>query len=178
MIHANRFREFEERCVSGVYLADVWIAWHATYVRNQLSCYVNTVSNLMDMCKFLWAGAALIGIYLTVPFMNMLLSHKVTPRKLLKFFQILPKLHKDLLDYPNKLTTLTSCGLPILYPYYLNPLKKETSPYEIAVSLRLKEFVDNSDSNSMEKYLQQMCNKIATILKRKRVDQCGFDDNP
>ena len=99
MIHANRFGEFEERCAGGVYLADVWLAWLSTFpdVRNQLSCYLNTVANLIDMCKFLWAGAALIGIHLTVPFMSMLLFHRVTPRELLV---ILPKLHKDLIEYP------------------------------------------------------------------------------
>ena len=34
--------------------------------------------NLMSICKFLWAGAALIGIHLTSPFTSMLLEHKMS----------------------------------------------------------------------------------------------------
>ena len=66
MLHANRFGEFEERCAGGVYLADVWEEWLTTFadVRNQLACFLRSVSNLMAICKFLWAGAALIGIHL------------------------------------------------------------------------------------------------------------------
>ena len=85
MIHANRFGEFKERCAGGLYLADVWMEWLTlnTEVRNQLSCYLREVMCIMDQCKVLWAGSALIGLHLTAPFMSMLLDHKVTPRMLL-----------------------------------------------------------------------------------------------
>ena len=91
MINENRLGEFEERCAGGVYLADVWMAW--LDVRNQLACFLHTVSNLMEMCRFLWAGSTLVGIHVTVPFMSMLLDHKVTPRQLLT---VLPRLYNDL----------------------------------------------------------------------------------
>ena len=55
-------------------------------VRNQLSCYVREVVGLMNQCKFLWTGAALIGIHVTYLYMSMLLEHKVTPRNLLDIF--------------------------------------------------------------------------------------------
>ena len=99
MLHVNRFGEFEEGCAGGVYLADVWVEWLDTFadVRNQLSCYLRAVCNLIDMSKFLWAGAALIGIHITVPFMSMLLNHRVTPRQLLA---ILPQMYLDLCRYP------------------------------------------------------------------------------
>ena len=79
MLHGNRFDQFEQRCAGGLYLADFWMAWLRTYagVRNQLACYRRRVSSLIDMCKFLWAGAALVG---TTPFLSMLLEHKVTSR--------------------------------------------------------------------------------------------------
>ena len=62
MIHANRFGEFEERCAGGVYLCDVWYNWLVSvpHIQNQLSCYLQSISGLLDTCKFLWAGAALI----------------------------------------------------------------------------------------------------------------------
>ena len=83
ILHGNCFGEFEEQCAGGLYLADCWMTWLPAYagVRNQLACYLRSVSGLIDMCKFLWAGAALVGIHVT--FLNMLLEHKVTPRKLL-----------------------------------------------------------------------------------------------
>ena len=78
----------------------------------------------MELCKFLWAGAALVGIHITVPFMSMLLDHKVTPRKLL---QVLPNLYKDLCSYPRKLTNIEDRGLPSLEPYFLHPQERNIS---------------------------------------------------
>lgn len=99
MIHANRFGEFEERCCGGVYLADLWSEWLETYtsVRNQIACYLRTVIGLLDFCKFQWSAAALIGFHVTVPFLSMLMDHKVTTRKLLT---ILPNLYHNLCNYP------------------------------------------------------------------------------
>ena len=60
MIHANTLGEFEERYAGGLYLADAQLDWLDTFsdVRNQLSCYLRTVTNLLDICKFLWARAS------------------------------------------------------------------------------------------------------------------------
>ena len=82
MLHANRFGEFEERCAGALYLADTWLEWLDTFVdvRNQLACYLREVMQLTDQCKFLWCGAALVGLHVTIPFMSMLLEHRVTPR--------------------------------------------------------------------------------------------------
>ena len=176
MIHANRFGEFEERCAGGLYLAETWEAWLRTFtdVRNQLGCYLRSVLGIMQMSKFLWAGAALIGVHVTAPFMSMLLEHKVTPRKLL---EVLPKLYEDLLHYPISLAQMDSCGIPSLKDYFLHPLKKETSPYGVKVCQALKEFVENSDKDLMNKYLKSICSTLAVILKRQRGDQYGFGEN-
>ena len=113
MLHANRFGEFEERCAGAVYMADTWVEWlnSNTDARNQLTCYLREVIGIMDLCKFLWAGAALIGVQLTQPFISMLLDHKVTPRKLLV---ILPELYNNLKDYPESLCNTNSCAIPAL----------------------------------------------------------------
>ena len=65
MLHANQFGKFEERCAGGVYLAGIWEEWLRTFgdARNQLACFLRSVSNPTATCKFLWAGAALIGIH-------------------------------------------------------------------------------------------------------------------
>ena len=96
------------------------MSWLDTYpdIRNQLACYLRMVGNLMELCKFQWAGAALIGLHITVPYMSMLLDHKVTTRQLL---DILPQLYSDLTEYPLPLTQMDACAIPALQPYYLNP---------------------------------------------------------
>ena len=98
MLHANRFGEFEERCTGGVYLASIWVQWLDSFhdVRNQLACYLRSVERIMDQGVFLWAGTALIGLHVTVPFMTMLLDYKVTPCELLS---ILSSLYQDLIHY-------------------------------------------------------------------------------
>ena len=179
MLHANRFGEFEERCAGGLYLASVWIEWIQSRpsIRNQLSCYLRTIIGIMDICKFSWCGAALIGLHLTMPFMSMLLDHRVTPNQLL---EILPALHQDLLNYSTDLTCLdhTAC-LPSLKPYWLDPLDPKTSPYGVEVCKALKDYLAGScDRELMSTYLRQICTEAAAVLKRQRGDQYGFGDNP
>ena len=105
------------------------MAWIKTVcsVRNQLACFLRTVTGLMDMCCFLWAGAALIGIHITSPFMSMLLEHKVPPRRLLK---VLPKLYNELCTYPKSLISFETCGIPALAEFYGNPFKKKQAVME------------------------------------------------
>ena len=177
MLHANRFGEFEERCAGGVYLLDTWLKWLGTFtdVRNQLACYLREVETLSEQCKFLWAGAAIIGIHVTVPFMSMLLDHRVTPRQLL---EILPSLYSDLKSYPKSLRKLDDCGIPSLSPYFLNPFVRETSPYGVQVCSTLSNYVETVDEILMDTYLKQLTSTIGDALKRQRGDQYGFGDNP
>ena len=177
MLHANRFGEFEERCAGGLYLADVWVEWLKTFsdVRNQLGCFLREVEGLMEQCKFLWAGIALVGIHITVPFMSMILDHHVTPRQLLV---ILPKLYADLKSYPSTMCTTEKCGIPSMSPYFLNPHKKETSPYGTNVCQSLSVFLKSVDTNTMDIYLKTLCSTIADALKRQRGNQYGFGHDP
>lgn len=95
MLHANRFGEFEERCAGGVYMLTALTEWLSAHpeIRNNLSCYLRASEGIFEQCPFQWAGTALIGIHLTIPFMAMLLEHKVTQLQLLK---ILPQFYTDL----------------------------------------------------------------------------------
>ena len=177
MIHANRFGEFEERCAGGLYLSSCWMTWLRTFagVRNQLACFLRSVSSLMDMRKFLWAAAALVGIHVTSPFLSMLLEHKVTPRQLL---EVLPKMYKDLSTYPVSFTNLNKCGLPALQEFFANPLQKETTCYGVEVCKHLAVYIDNCDKALMDRYLKKICKELAIILKRQRGNQYGFGDDP
>ena len=177
MLHANRFGEFEERCAGGVYMADAWIDWLNvnTDTRNQLSCYLRDTLGIMDQCKFLWAGAAIIGIQLTQPFISMLLDHKVTPRNLI---DILPTLYQNLKEYPESLCKISDCGIPALKLYFFNPNVKETSIYGTDVSQGLTDYLKTCDQSLMDLYLKTLCSTLGDTLKRQRGNQYGFGDDP
>ena len=123
------------------------------------------------ICKFLWAGAALIGIHLTTPFMSILLEHKVTPLKLL---EVLPKLYSELISYEKPLTQFHECGFPSLDDFFLDPFTKETSCFGIGVCNAFKEFVEFSDKALMNLYLKKNCQELREVLKRQRDNQYGF----
>lgn len=116
------------------------MTWFDTFsnVRSQLACFPHTVSNLTEMYKFLWAGSIWIRIHVVVPFMSMLLDHKVKPRQL---FTFLPSLCNDLCSYLQSITNLGHCTLPSLEPYFLHPSERHTSPYGVSVCQNLKEYV-------------------------------------
>lgn len=81
MLDANGLGEFEERFAGGVYLLDTWLEWLETFddMKNQLMCYLLEKKQLTDQGKFFWCGAVLVGIHITIPFMSMLLYHRVNP---------------------------------------------------------------------------------------------------
>ena len=171
MIHTNRFSEFEEKCTGGIHLA-VWKGWLDTFsdVQNQLTCFLSTI----EMCKFVWAGSALVGIHVTVPFISMLLDHKVTPRQL---FTVLPSLYNDICYYPQSMTNLCCFDLPSLQPYFPHPLERHTSPYGVPVCQKLKEYIKTHDQNLMDNYLMQVSQNLGAILKRQHDDKYGFGDH-
>ena len=144
ILHGNPFGEFEERYAGGFYLADCWMTWFRTYtgVRNQLGCYLRSVSDLIDMYKFLWAGAALVGIHVTTSFLSLLLEHKVTPENLL---DVLPEWHKYLSSYPISFTNMNKCGLLALQEFFSNPFQKKTTFYGVEVCKHLADYVDSCD---------------------------------
>ena len=153
MLHTNRFGEFEERCAGALYLSDIWVEWLDTFVdvRNQLAYYLREVKQLIDQCKFLWCGAALVGVHVTIPFMSMLLDHRVTPWKLLT---ILPALYQELKSYPESFCKINSCAIPSLKIYFANPLSKETSLYGIEVSKSIQSYLEEVDHELMDLYLR------------------------
>ena len=165
MLHSNRFGEFEEQYVGGLYLADCWMTCLRIYagVRNQLACYLRSVSCLIDMCKFLWAGAALVGIHVTTSFLSILLEHKVTPRKLL---DVLLELHKYLSSHPISFTNMNKCAFPALQEFFFSLFQKEITCYGEEVCKHLSDYVDSRDKQMMDRYLKKICNELAIILKR------------
>ena len=73
---------------------------------------------------------------------------------------------------------IDECGITAMREFFLHPLKKESAPYGLEVSIALKVFIESCDKDLMDKYLKQVCNELAIILKRQRGNQYGFGDDP
>ena len=107
--------------------------------------------------------------------MSMLLDHRVAPKKLL---DVLPKLYHNLKTYPSSLAQIDVGAVPALLPFFLDPMKKESTPYGVEVCIALKTYLETCDKVLMDKYLKQICGTLAVILKRQRGNQYGFGDDP
>ena len=101
-VHLSRF---DCRCFN--FKLQDWILMSGTY------CCLLERQSLMEQCKFLWAGATLIGLHITIPFMSRLLDHRVTSHQLLS---ILQKLYDNLTSYSKTLCSTRLPGVPALEP--------------------------------------------------------------
>ena len=122
----------------------------------------------------LWLGAALFGIHVTWPYMNLLLELEATHSDLLR---ILPDMYNQLVSYPVSLAQLSEPGLPALKHAWVDPLTSPSSPYGHKVSHGLVEALSNSDTGLLDRYLKELCSKQAEVLKRQRGAAYGFDSS-
>ena len=174
-LHGARFGEFEIRLGEGVYLLpslEKWLDNHPE-VRNSITCHLRACKGLFDQCSFMWLGGALVGIHVTQPIIEMLLTHKVTQAKLC---DIWPQVFQNLLDYPLTFTDLTRCGVPALTKFWGNPKNKATSSLPLPVVEFIEEYMTSIDLKLMDLYIKQITTKMAATLKRQRGDQYGFSD--
>ena len=105
--------------------------------------------------------------------MSMLLHHKLTARQLLTVY---PSLYNDLCNYPQPITNLSRCTLPSPQPYFLHPLERQISPYDVPVCQKLKEYVEVCDQHMIDTCPNQV--NLRAILKgHRRGDQYGFGDD-
>ena len=102
-------------------------------------------SSCLNQCKFLWAGAALIGIHVTALYMSMLLEHKITPRNLLDTF---PRLYAYLNNFALSVCQIVKCDIPSLPPYFLDPSIKEATSYGTDVCSSMSLYVSQCDKNT------------------------------
>ena len=176
-LHGNRFGDLERCAAIGVYSLPMWeqfIEQHPN-IRNQLSIFLRDTLHLAVICKMLWLGAALLGIHVTFPYLHMLLDLKVDHLELLN---VLPRLYTELIEYPESLAQLEKPGIPALGFAWLNPLDQDMSPYGVEVSKGLADALESCDLSLLDRYLKDLCQVIAVILKRQRGDAYGFGDNP
>ena len=178
-LHGNRFGDLELCCAIGVYSLPTWVSFIETHpnIRNQLTTFIRETIHLADVCSVLWLGAALFGIHVTWPYMNLLLELEATHTDLLK---ILPEMYKQLLAYPVSFAQLSKPGIAALKHSWVDPLLSSSSPYGPKISKGIAEVLSNCDIQLLDKYLKQLCSKQAEILRRQRGSAYGFGvvENP
>ena len=178
-LHGNRFGDLEFCCAIGVYSLPTWVSFIETHpnIRNQLTTFIRETIHLADVCNVLWLGAALFGIHVTWPYMNLLLELEATHTDLLR---ILPEMYKQLLSYPVSLAQLSQPGITALKHSWVDPLHSSSSPYGPKICERLAAALSNCDKSLLDKHLKQLCAKEAEILRRQRGDAYGFGsvENP
>lgn len=176
-LHGNRFGDLERCSAIGVYSLPTWISFVEQHpnIRNQLAIFLRDTAHLADICRVLWLGSALVGIHVTFPYLYMLLDLEVDHWKLL---EVLPKLYRQLVEYPHSLAQLEAPGVPALAFAWQNPLDKNTSPYGLEVSQGLQNALKMCDQRLLDRYLRDLCKMLAIILKRQRGNAYGFGDDP
>ena len=175
-LHGNRFGELEKCCGIGLYLLEIWHKFIHKYsnVRNQLAIFLRDTSHLMDVCNFLWLGPALIGIHLTEPYLLLLIDKKVTHLDLL---DILPKLHKELTEYPRPLAQISEPAFISLAEGWINPLSSQ-APYHVEVGKAINKAINKCDTVLLDKFCKELCSAMGDVLQRQRGDAYGFSGKP
>ena len=171
-LHGNRFGELEKCCGIGLYLLEIWHKFIHKYsnVRNQLAIFLRDTSHLMDVCNFLWLGPALIGIHLTEPYLLLLIEKKVTHLDLL---DILPKLHKELTEYPRSLAQISEPAFRSLAEGWINPLSSQ-APYHVEVGKAISKAIEKCETVLLNKFCKELCSAMGDVLQRQRGDAYGF----
>ena len=105
--------------------------------------------------------------------MNLLLELEATHTDLLT---ILPEMYKQLCSHPVSLAQLSEPGIPALKTSWVDPLHSRSSPYGPEVSKGLADALSNCDLGLLDRYLMELCEKQAEVLKRQRGAAYGFGD--
>ena len=173
-LHGNRFGDLELCCAIGVYSLPTWISFIESHpnIRNQLTTFIRETIHLAEVCNVLWLGAALFGIHVTWPYMNLLLELEATHTDLLR---ILPEMYNHLATYPVSLAQLSTPGIPALKDSWVDPLLSSNSSYGPKISGGIAEALSNCDIQLLDKYLKQLCGKQAEVLKRQRGSALHMD---
>ena len=173
-LHGNRFGEFERCCAIGVYSMSRWVEFIESYanLRNDLAAFLRDCLHLSEICTFLWLGAALIGVHLVEPYMTLILDMKATHSELL---ETLKNVYSSLNTYEIPFSQLEKPAIPALSKAWINPTSKQ-SPYGELIGLAMKEVLENTDLETLDGYLKQLCIKMGQILKRQRGNAYGFGD--
>ena len=170
-----RFGELEAKALTGAYHLthiEQFLEIH-TEIRNKLTCFLRSVFPMRELLLFYWIGAALIGIHVGEPYVNLLMVKKAKTTELIK---TIPQLHKELLDPPKDFTQLEGPAIPCLGGAWIDPMDEIDPPYPKTQIQFLSEYLKETERKYLELFCREVAEQIAIGLKRQKGDVFGFGD--
>ena len=170
-----RFGELEAKSLTGAYHLDhieQFLQIH-TDIRNKLTCFLRSVFPMRQVIMFYWIGAALVGIHIGEPYVNLLMVRKAKMTELIELF---PQLHKEMLNPPNNFTQLTEPAIPCLRSAWVHPEDDVDPPYPKTQIDFLVSYLAENETKYLELFCREVSNEIAEGFKRQKGDIFGFGD--
>ena len=170
-----RFGELEAKALTGAYHLghiEQFLQIHSE-IRNKLTCFLRSVFPMREVVTFYWVGAALIGLHIGEPYLNLLMVKKAKMTELMKLF---PQLYKEMLDPPNAFTQLTKPAIPCLESAWIDPSDEVDPPYPKTQIGFLVEYLAEKDTKYLELFCREVSLEIAQGFKRQKGDIFGFGD--
>ena len=170
-----RFGELEAKALTGAYHLghlEQFLEVHSE-IRNKLTCFLRSAFPMREVILFYLVGAALIGIHIGEPYVNLLMVKKAKTTELIRIF---PQLYKEMLNPPNSFTQLDKSALPCLEGAWIDPRDEVDPPYPKTQIEFLEKFLANTDKKYLELFCIEVSKEIAAGFKRQKGDVFGFGD--
>ena len=170
-----RFGELEAKSLTGAYHLDhieQFLQIH-TDIRNKLTCFLRSVFPMRQVIMFYWIGAALVGIHIGEPYVNLLMVKKAKMTELIELF---PQLYKEMLNPPNNFTQLTEPAIPCLKGAWIDPEDDVDPPYPNTQIDFLVRYLAEIETKYLELFCREVSKEIAEGFKRQKGNIFGFGD--
>ena len=170
-----RFGELEAKALTGAYhLSHIeqFLQIHSE-IRNKLTCFLRSAFPMRDVILFYLIGAALIGIHIGEPYVNLLMVKRAKMSELIKIF---PQFYKEMLNPPISFTQLTEPAIPCLREAWVDPNDEVDPPYPKTQMDFLQNYLKETDSKYLELFCKDVAKEIAVGFKRQKGDVFGFGD--
>ena len=170
-----RFGELEAKALTGAYhLSHIeqFLQIHSD-IRNKLTCFLRSAFPMRDVILFYWIGAALIGIHIGEPYVNLLMVKRAKMSELMRIF---PQLYKEMLETPISFTQLKEPAIPCLKDAWIDPHDEIDPPYPKTQIDFLENYLHETDTKYLELFCKDVAKEIAIGFKRQKGDIFGFGD--
>ena len=170
-----RFGELEAKALTGAYHfshIEHFLQIHSD-IRNKLTCFLRSAFPMRDVILFYWIGAALIGIHIGEPYVNLLMIKRAKMSELMKIF---PQLYKEMLETPLSFTQLREPAIPCLKDAWIDPHDEIDPPYPKTQIDFLENYLHEIDTKYLELFCKDVAQEIAIGFKRQKGDIFGFGD--
>ena len=144
-----------------------------TDIRNKLTCFLRSVFPMHQVILFYWVGAALVGLHIGEPYVNLLMVKKA---KMTELIQLFPQLHEEMLNPPCNFTQLIEPAIPCLKDAWTNPCDDMDPPYPKTQIDFLVSYLAENETKYLELFCREVSKEIAAGFKRQKGDIFGFGD--